>query len=274
MVSSGGAALASETVMMNGLAVARQAADGPPLVMVHGASAGAWCWERWMPRFGGFDCYALNLRGHPPSPPEPDLGRVRLADYVADVESVIATLDRPPVLMGHSMGGAIAQLVAARCAVAALVLVGPAPLGGVKYHTAGFNIWVTLHGLKSIPAVVRRKPLKPGYRVMRAAVMNRIEPERRRALYQRFVPESATVGVEILRGTATADLSAVDIPKLVMGGTEDRTSPLDMGREIAAAQGAAFVALPDHAHLPMLEPGEDRVAEQILHWLHGQGVGR
>lgn len=259
---------------INALAVDRYPAEGTPVVMIHGASAGAWCWEQWAPRFAaaGLDGYALNLRGHPPSPPEPNLGSVTLADYAADVEGVLEGLDRPPVLIGHSMGGAIAQLVAARRDVAGLVLVCPAPLGGVKYHTGGFNIWVALHGLKSLPALLRKKPLKPGYRVLRDAVLNRIEPDRHPALAQRFVPESAAVGVEILRGSVQADLSHQQMPKLALGGAEDRTSPLEMVREIAAAQKAECIALEGHAHLPMLEPGADEVADRILAWLRESGL--
>ncbi|MBA1147156.1 alpha/beta fold hydrolase [Ectothiorhodospiraceae bacterium WFHF3C12] len=266
--------MASEQITINGLVVDRYAAEGQPLVMIHGASAGAWCWEQWGPHFAGagYDVHALNLRGHPPSPAELDLGRLSLADYAADVEGIIENLDRPPVLMGHSMGGAIAQLVAARRDVAALALICPAPLGGVKYQTAGFNIWVALHGVKSIPALIRKKPLKPGRRVLRDAVLNRVEPERREALLQRFVPESAAAGVEILRGSVVADLSRLNVPKLALGGTDDHTSPLEMVREIAAVQGAQCMALEGHAHLPMLEPGWERVADRVVSWLREQGV--
>lgn len=266
--------MTSEQTTINGLAVDRYPGGGIPIVMIHGASAGAWCWEQWAPAFAaaGLDAYAVNLRGHPPSPPEPHLGAVTLADYVADVEGVLETLGRPPILMGHSMGGAIAQLVAARRELAALVMVCPAPLGGVKYHTGGFNIWVALHGLKSVPALVRKKPLKPGYRVLRDAVLNRVEPGRREALARRFVPESAAVGVEILRGSVQADLSRQGFPKLALGGTDDQTSPLEMVREIAAAQKADCIALEGHAHLPMLEPGADAVADRILGWLRDNAV--
>jgi len=263
-----------ETRVINGLSVDHAPGGGQPLLMVHGASGGSWSWENWMPRFAaaGFDCYALNLRGHPPSPPHPALGSVTLQDYAADVEGVMAALDRPPVLMGHSMGGAIAQMVAAERDVPGLILVSSAPLAGVKFRSAGFNIWVLLNALKTIPAALRHHPFMPGYRVMRDAVMNHMEPGRRRATYARCVPESSTVGMQILRGSVAADLSRVRVPKLVIGGADDLTSPIDMQREIAQAQGAEFVQLSGHGHLPMLEPGWEQAADRVLEWLQANGL--
>lgn len=266
--------MTAETRVMNGLSVDHSAGNGRPLLMIHGASGGSWSWENWMPRFAGagFDCYALNLRGHPPSPPSPALGAVSLRDYADDVEGVMDALGEPPVLMGHSMGGAIAQMVAAERSVPGLILVGSAPLAGVKFRAAGFNIWAVLNALKTIPAAIRHRPFMPGYRVMRDSVMNHIEPARRRAIYARCVPESSTVGLQILRGSVAADLSRVRIPKLVIGGRDDLTSPIDMQREIAQAQGAEFVELTGHGHLPMLEPGWEQVADGLLQWLRDNGL--
>src|SRR6516164_11750402 len=78
-----------------------------PLLFVHGAWHGAWCWaEHFLPYFSakGYECSALNLRGHGRSSIKGSLRFARIADYVADVEKVAARMPAPPILVGHSMG--------------------------------------------------------------------------------------------------------------------------------------------------------------------------
>ncbi len=74
----------------------------------------------------GYDCYAVSLRGHGGSE-----GRIRggsIDDYVADVASIAATLEREPVVIGHSMGGFTTQHYLARgLPAAAGILVSSVP---------------------------------------------------------------------------------------------------------------------------------------------------
>jgi pimeloyl-ACP methyl ester carboxylesterase len=86
--------------------------DAPPLLFVHGAWHGAWCWDEHFLDFladRGFRAVALSLRGHGNSPTDKRLSRCSIADYVHDVVSVAETLPTPPVVIGHSMGGFVAQ---------------------------------------------------------------------------------------------------------------------------------------------------------------------
>ncbi len=57
----------------------------------------------------GWHGVAVSLRGHGRSAGRKDLDRFGLADFVADVASAAASLDQPPVVVGHSMGGVVAQ---------------------------------------------------------------------------------------------------------------------------------------------------------------------
>jgi len=84
-----------------------QKAYSTPLLFVHGAWHGAWCWNQgFMQYFAGrwFSVHALSLRGHGTSAGHEGLRRFRIADYVQDVSRVASTLDEPPILIGHSMG--------------------------------------------------------------------------------------------------------------------------------------------------------------------------
>ena len=109
-----------------------------PLLFVHGAWHGAWCWtEHFLPYFSakGYACYALNLRGHGRSSIKGSVRFVRIADYVADVEEVAARIPAPPVLVGHSMGGFITQKYLERHHAPAGGSAGFPAAGGASKHS-------------------------------------------------------------------------------------------------------------------------------------------
>ncbi len=85
-----------------------------PLVMLHG---GAWCWQEYLSLIPSLSqrwhIYALDLRGNGMS------GWVAehycLEDFTEDIVEFVRQLNAPAVLIGHSIGGVIALMVAARC---------------------------------------------------------------------------------------------------------------------------------------------------------------
>lgn len=83
-----------------------------PLLFVHRAWHRAWCWnEHFLPCFAAhsYRSYALSLRGHGTSASPKRFRTARVRDYVEDVAQVAGQLDRPPVLIGHSMGELVVQ---------------------------------------------------------------------------------------------------------------------------------------------------------------------
>src|SRR5205085_6494592 len=88
----------------------------PPLLFVHGLGHGAWCWEHWLDAAAdaGYPAYAVSLRGHGGS--SGGLRTARLSGYVDDVVATAESLPRPPVLVGHSMGGLVVMQALARYA--------------------------------------------------------------------------------------------------------------------------------------------------------------
>ncbi|MEL6348962.1 MAG: alpha/beta fold hydrolase [Myxococcota bacterium] len=81
------------------LRVSESPSQGTPLLFVHGAWHGAWCWqEHFLPWFSsrGWSCIAPSLRGHAGSP---GFSRwLSIQDYVQDVQSVMKTIQTPPIL--------------------------------------------------------------------------------------------------------------------------------------------------------------------------------
>jgi pimeloyl-ACP methyl ester carboxylesterase len=89
------------------------ASSGQPLVMLHG---GAWRWQEYLsliPTLGRrWHVYALDLRGNGRSGWVP--GKYRLEDFAEDNTEFVRRLKAPAVVVGHSLGGAVALMVAAR----------------------------------------------------------------------------------------------------------------------------------------------------------------
>ncbi len=253
------------------LQVDRLNGGGRAVLFVHGAGAGPWCWRGFMERFAaaGYDCHALALRGHPPSDPVPALGRVRLLDYVSDVYHVLEPLP-DAVLVGHSMGGALAQAVAATCEVAALILAAPAPVAGVRFYSPPWHVWFPVQAVRILPALLGCGVVRPHLSSMRRMTLNRLPREQHQQVFSRFVPESSTALLGLLRGRLNRELGSLRgraFKRLVIAGTADRLCVFSMQREIARYQGAELLVLIDRAHMFMMEPGWERCADWLLNWL-------
>lgn len=76
-------------------------------VLIHGSWQGNWCWREVIPRLEaqGHQPVAIDLPGHgqDPTPPE----TVQFQDYVDRTLEAVRAAAEPPILVGHSMGGAI-----------------------------------------------------------------------------------------------------------------------------------------------------------------------
>jgi pimeloyl-ACP methyl ester carboxylesterase len=127
-------------ILANGLRIRTAAwpSDGYPTVFVHGLSSG---WQSWLPPLAylwpTLSVTAVDLRGHGDSD-KPETGYM-LANYVADVWEAIGKmrLKRPPVLIGHSLGGAIVRRIAAEHAgEIAVVVVEDSDLWGTEQGTS------------------------------------------------------------------------------------------------------------------------------------------
>src|SRR5947209_19398325 len=90
-------------------------ATRPPVLFVHGYFASAAVWADWLPFFSarGVPAYAVNLRGRAGSKPGTDLGAASIRDFVNDA-STVATQIGATAVVGHSMGGLVAQKLAER----------------------------------------------------------------------------------------------------------------------------------------------------------------
>ncbi len=82
-----------------------------PLLMQHGMWHGAWCWQPWQELLAewGWESHAISLPGHGQSPSQRPIHKCTLDYYLGFVRDEVKRLPHKPVLMGHSMGGALVQ---------------------------------------------------------------------------------------------------------------------------------------------------------------------
>ena len=105
-----------------------------PLLFIHGAFTGAWCWEEHFLQFfaeAGFAAHALSLSGHGGSRGRDQLDTLSISDYVNDVREVVEQLPAPSILIGHSMGGFIVQKYLEQHTAPAAVLMCTVPPQGM-----------------------------------------------------------------------------------------------------------------------------------------------
>jgi non-heme chloroperoxidase len=262
----------TESIAIDGLTVMRALPQGRPrrnVLFVHGQFAGAGVWEAWLPFFAGrgFGAYALDLRGRGQSRPVPDLGRVSVRDYVEDACLVARHLGKPAVV-GHSMGGLIAQALAADDMVNAAVLITPAPPRGIPL----FAPRLLLKQLKYLPATLLSRTLDPGREDLRGIVMNRMPRERQDYYLERLVADSGRAAREMSITGVPVDRHRVRCPLRIFTATDDRFVPPRIVRRIARRYGIAAEDLTDHGHMVIAEPGWETLAGTIASWLDEHDV--
>lgn len=213
-------------------------------LLVHGAGGGAWEWHAWRRVFAasGLRADAIDL-----TPAAEGLRATRLADYAAQVRDAALVLPAPRVLVGASLGGLLATLVADAVEAAALVLVNPLPRAAApRAGVDGIVPW-------SRTSLARTRAAMP-------------DADDAACLYAaaRWRDESAAA----LADARAAGGSVPKCPTLVIASEHDDDTPAAGSRALADAWRADFVLLPGASHLgPLLGRDAARVAESAARWL-------
>lgn len=241
-----------------------------PLLFVHGAFAGAWCWDEYfLPWFAGngYDAHALSLRGHGASSGHERLDTHGIADYVADVAWAAGELEAPPLIVGHSMGGFVAQKYAEAHEVAGLVLMASVPPTGLIGPS--LSLGFTRPDLFWHLAMVYwfGEPFSSADK-MREAVFS---PDVPRHMTDRFMGcmngESVRANME-MSWFARPDIGRLrELPLMVLGAEDDALIPPAYVKATAGILGVEAAVFGGLAHGMMLEPGWEAVAGHIHDWL-------
>src|SRR6201996_1454550 len=246
----------------------------PPILLIHGAFCGPWSLEGLKEKFeaAGYPVSAPALRFHNGARPPAALGTTGLTDYAADLEEEMNALGDAPILVGHSMGGLLAQMLAARRKVSALILLAPsAPWGTPPTTLFEIGAAQSLHLHPGYWNMV----LEPNRDVALAHSLDKLPKHMRDEVYDRLVPESGRATFEILNWgldlnhASGVEVEKVTAPLLFLTGSEDRINPPSTVARIAALYGARATneVLQGMGHWLIGEPGWEKRADQALVWL-------
>jgi pimeloyl-ACP methyl ester carboxylesterase len=250
------------------------------IFMIHGMWGGGWHWENYTRFFEekGYKCFAPYLRHHdvqPGAKPPKGLGSTGLLDYAEDFEDEIRKLKEKPIVIGHSMGGLLAQILAARDLAKATVLITPASPSGI--NALKWSVIKSFFG-----SIIKLKflgyPHKLSYRAAVYAMLHLMPIEEQNLIYNRCVYESGKAAREIgfwffdFKRASNVNESKVTCPMLVISGSDDRITPANVVKKVADKyQGiSTYKEFKDHAHFLLGEPGWGKISEYIHKWIEMQ----
>jgi pimeloyl-ACP methyl ester carboxylesterase len=239
----------------------------PSLLFIHGGFHGAWCWDEFLlPWFAsrGWQANALSLRGHGNSDGREGMSSWTLADYEDDVGQVLEQIARPTVLIGHSIGGVLAQRSwEHHRQVAGMILYATSPL---KPDTS-----VILRLLRQRPfSVLAGQFLGMASAQMRACepflFSPAFDPEKVKVYRSRLCIESPKAMAELFTRAPQKRAEGDRRPALVVAGIDDWSIPLSSHKALADAFAAELKVCPG-AHDLMLDPQWETNARAMDEWL-------
>lgn len=247
------------------------------IVMLHGAFCGGWALEGFAQVFSahGDRVIVPTLRHHDIAHgqrPVRALGTTSMLDYAADIAALVRELEAPPVLLGHSMGGLVAQIVAQQVPVRALVLLAPsAPWG-----TLPTSPWEVMSAMGLyLAGPFWQKPLRPEAWIAESHALDMLPAAQREAVFSRFVPESGLATFEILhwpmdvRRATFVEARQVTCPVLCVAGGLDRVNPPRTVASIARRyrDRGEYRLIERGSHWLIGEPGWERTAMMVRDWV-------
>ena len=221
-----------------------EAGSGPPLVLIHGAGGSADLWRPQLEHLADVARVVVpDLPGHGPLGGR---GEPSIAAYADWLGAFIASLDAGPVvLVGHSMGGAVAQ---------ALALERPERLAGLVLIGTGARLRV----LARLVDLLRERSSE-GQRLIRDLSFAPGAPRECVETVDRVLRASAPLVLlgDFLgcdRFDVRERLAGIRTPTLVLTGAEDRLTPPTYARFLAERiPGASLVEIRAAGHFPQLE---------------------
>jgi len=256
------------------------------IVFIHGLWIHASAWQPWMdffnqhgyqtrnPSWPGDSDTVVECRNNPQS--IANRGVTEIADSYA---KVIASLPEPPIVIGHSFGGLLAQVLLGRGIAAAGIAIDPAPIKGV---------WqLPLSALKaSFPVLGNplnlKKAISLTFDQFKYGFANAIPEQEARELYDRWtIPAPARPLFQAAFATIAGSETKVNTanttrgPLLITGGEKDHIAPPVLGQASLKKYNSTVVTefklFEGRGHSLVADHGWKEIAEYALAWLNKQG---
>lgn len=251
------------------------------VVFITGTFVSNECWNEWIDFLEkeGYKCIvpawpyknapAEELRNRPATDPIAMNTLTSLVEYFA---AIIKSLPGAPILIGHSLGGLIVQILLQKELGVAGVAIHPFPPHGINRFWLSFlkTIWETMVLFSSGKCTYLMS-----FNKWRYAIANGICYEKQKELYYEYViPESKKVIREAFKCVAKIDFNKPHVPLLITSGSNDKLMPASLNynnykRYANDNSVTEYIEFKAHSHLVFGVPAWRKEAEAILNWLQG-----
>ncbi|MFA9414024.1 MULTISPECIES: alpha/beta fold hydrolase [unclassified Streptococcus] len=245
------------------------------IVLIHGTWCSGKVWGRFATQLERFGCrvHTPSLRYHdlPYDEVAEKVGALSLQDYTDDLVDLVNSLEQPPLLLGHSLGCLLAQMVAERTPVAGMILMGPAPTADI------FSLYPTMIRC-FIKHFLRwgfwKKAMPPYKDEFFRYCLNAQDDAIKEDLFKDLVPESGKVYTQIAfpfldnSRAGRVDFHKISCPVLVITGSEDKMTVSAIARKTAKNhKDSVLVSITGADHMYESGKFQNQTLRVIKHWL-------
>lgn len=245
------------------------------LLMIHGVGCGGEDWSVMRPMFeaAGWACEAPTLFPdlRTVEPPPEGISRLSIQDYIDDMAGRCKRIEEAtgekPAVIGHSMGGLIAQKLTEAGLVSKAVFLTPAQPKDCQ--KIGLPVIFTFANI--ILSGNRNKPHKVWKSGFSWGVLNCVPKDRHDEIYAHARWDSGRVYGDLQDGVEV-DEQSFTVPTLTIAASKDRATLASAVRKAAekfknAPVPGDFKEYPNNSHWIVDEPGTDQVVADIVAWL-------
>lgn len=255
---------------------------GQMIVFIHGNFVSKHCWEPWVARFEtlGHTCVPIEWPGRDKpvaelkrNPDDPFLGKLTIGEVIDHHVRTIQALPAKPIIIGHSFGGLLTQLMVQRDLAAAAVAIDSVPAQGVLTLKWSFirSLWPVLN-----PFIPASRPYYMPFEHFQYTFANGLPLEEQRAGYDRdIVPDSRRLARGALSRAARVDFQRPYAPLLMIAGEKDHIMPASLNRSNfkryrKSPSRTEFKEFPGRTHYTIIAGrGWEEVADYALEWAIG-----
>lgn len=248
------------------------------ILFITGAFISDSCWDEWSAFFEaqGFithapawpykDAPAHVLRARHP---DPQVASIRLLSLIAHFEAIVTALPEKPVIIGHSIGGLIAQILLQKGLASAAIAIHSVPPKGIMTFRLSFLIagWGPLGFFTST-----KKTFMMTFKQWQYAFTNGMPEKWQEKGYALAIPESKLVVRDTITAAAKIDFDNPHEPLLFISGSEDHTIPPSLNysnykKYRHAGSITHYKEFEGRNHFVLGQPGWQEIATYILQWI-------
>lgn len=250
------------------------------IVFITGAFVSNDCWNEWIthfqargyqtfaPAWPNKDAPACTLRQ---SQPNPAIAALRLEHLTTYFKKFVAALPQKPILIGHSMGGLITQLLIQEgLAVAGVAIHSLQPQGIFTFKFSFYKAgWPALGYFTNAS-----KSYLMSFTEWQYAFTNGMPFETQKdGYYNLLIPESKRVVRDAATSAAKVDFTKAHAPLLFIAGSKDHFIPASLNytnyKKYSDTQSITdYKEFPGRNHFVLGQPGWQEIADHIVNWLH------